>query len=423
MKKILTLISLFLITGSLVMAQTVQLSGTVTSSEDKLSLPGVSVIVKGTTLGALTDAEGRYILTVPSISKTLVFSFIGYKTLEVPIEGKTKIDAVLEQDLFKVDEVVVVAYGSTQKRDIAGSIASVSGESIKSVPVQSFDQSLQGKATGVSITMPNGVLNNPPVIRIRGYNSITGSSSPLVVVDGVAVFTGDISSNSSASNTLADINPADISSMEILKDASATAVYGSRAANGVILITTKRGIKSEKPKITYDMYIGWSKPYKLFDLMNAAQYVEHKNLARKNYNDTRLLNTLPANQTPLDAGAMFFISYDAAGNPIDTKWSDYIYQTGFQQNHALSVSGATKSTNYYLSIGYTDQEGIIVKNQFSRKNVRLNIDQKITDYLSFGANFGYTNSFSAAPNTGSLPGQAFNTSGIARLAFVTAPIV
>jgi len=422
MKKILMLFTLLLLTASLVIGQTVQITGTVTSSEDGLAVPGVSVTVKGTTLGAITGPDGKYVISVPANAKALTYSFIGFKSKEIAIEGKNKIDAVIEQDLFQVDEVVVVGYGTTQKRDITGSISSVSGESLK-LPVQSFDQSLQGKATGVSITMPNGVLNNPPVIRVRGYNSITGSSSPLIVVDGVPIFTGDISTNNSASNTLADINPSDIASMEILKDASATAVYGSRAANGVILITTKKGIKSEKPKITYDVYMGWSKPYKLFDLMNAAQYVEHKNLARKNYNDIRLLNTAPANQTPLDAGTMFFISYDAAGKPIDTNWADYIYQTGFQQNHALSISGATKSTNYYLSVGYTDQAGIIVKNQFTRKNVRLNIDQKVTDYLTLNANFGYTNSFNAAPNTGSLAGQAFNTSGIARLAFVTAPIV
>lgn len=413
-----------LVVASTVLAfgQTVQITGTVTSSDEGLAMPGVNVTVKGTTIGTITAADGKYLISAPTSAKILVFSFIGYRPQEVPIEGKTRIDTKLEQDLFNVEEVVVVAYGTTQKREIAGAIASVKGDAIKSVPVQSFDQSLQGKAAGVNITMPNGVLNNPPVIRVRGYNSITGSSSPLIVVDGVPVFTGDVSSNNSASNTLADINPADIASMDILKDASATAVYGSRAANGVILITTKRGSVGEKAKITYDGYFGWSKPYKLFDLMNAAQYVEHKNLARQNYNDIRLQNAAP-NNTPLDGGAMFFLSYDANGKPIDTRWSDYIYRTGFQHNQSLSVSGATKSTNYYLSIGYTDQAGIIVKNQFTRKNVRLNIDQKVTNYLSLSANFGYTDSYNAAPNTGSLPGQAFNTSGIARLAFVTSPIV
>jgi TonB-dependent starch-binding outer membrane protein SusC len=422
MKKIFLLFLLLLMTGSLVMAQTVQITGTVTSSDDGLAMPGVNVSVKGATIGAITGPDGKYVISAPSNAQALMFSFIGFRTKEVPIEGKTKIDVTLEQDVFKVDEVVVVAYGTTQKRDIAGSIASVKGDAIKSIPVQSFDQSLQGKATGVSITMPNGVLNNAPVIRVRGYNSITGSSSPLVVVDGVAVFTGDVSTNNSANNTLADINPADIASMQILKDASATAVYGSRAANGVILITTKRGVASERPKIIYDLYIGWSKPYNLFEVMNAEQYVTHKNLARQNYNDIRLLNTAP-NNTPLDGGAMFFLSKDASGKTIDTKWSDYIYKTGFQQNHSLSVSGATKNTNYYLSLGYTDQAGIIVKNQFTRKNARLNLDQKVTNYLKLSANIGYTNSLNAAPNTGSLPGQAFNTSGIARLAFVTAPIV
>ena len=188
-------ITLLLITGCLVMAQTVQISGTVTGSEDGLALPGVNITVKGTTIGAITGIDGRYSLAVPSGAQTLVFSFIGFVTQEVPIQGRTTVNVVLRQDLYNIDEVVVVAYGTAQKRDITGSVSSVKVDAIRNVPVQSFDQALQGKAAGVSITMPNGVLNNPPVIRIRGYNSITGSSSPLVVVDGVPIFTGDYSSS------------------------------------------------------------------------------------------------------------------------------------------------------------------------------------------------------------------------------------
>src|SRR5512139_987836 len=193
MKRILLFLSLMLITGSLVMAQTVLISGTVTGSEDGLPLPGVNITVKGTTVGAITGADGKYSLSAPAGSQALIFSFIGFVTQEVPIQGRTTVNVVLRQDLYNVEEVVVVAYGTQQKRDITGSVASVDIESLKSLPTQSFDQALQGKAAGVSITMPNGVLNNPPVIRVRGYNSITGSSYPLVVVDGVPIFTGDYS--------------------------------------------------------------------------------------------------------------------------------------------------------------------------------------------------------------------------------------
>jgi TonB-dependent starch-binding outer membrane protein SusC len=402
MKKILMLFSLLLLTGTIVMAQTVQISGTVTSSEDGLPVPGVSVIVKGTTLGALTGVDGKYVLAVPQSAQTLVYSFIGFRTKEELISGRSTIDVVLEQDLYKVDEVVVVAYGTQQKRDITGSVSTVKGDAISTVPVQSFDQALQGKAAGVSITMPNGALNNPPVIRIRGYNSITGSSYPLIVVDGVPVFTQNVSQTYAFANGLADINPSDIESMDILKDASATALYGSRAANGVILITTKRG-KGGKTSVTYDGYFGMTEPYNIFDVMSGDQYLEEKNIARTNAGIT----------TPLVR------ALDANGNPISTKWSDFIYQRGFQQSHSITFSGSNATTSYFLSVGYSDQQGMIENSSYKRKNVRLNIDHKLNDWVNLGVNIGYTNGFNASPNTGS----DFSTAGAARLSFVLPSIL
>lgn len=405
MKKFLMIFSLFLIAGALALAQTVQISGTVTSSEDGLPLPGVAVTVRGTTLGVSTNASGMYILSVPASATTLSFQFIGYKTLEVPIAGQTTINVTLQQDLFAVDEVVVVAYGVQQRRDVAGAISSVRGESVRLMPVQSFDQTLQGKAAGVMITLPNAVLNNPPVIRVRGFNSISSSSFPLVVVDGVPMFTGDVSGTNAAANALADIAPSDIQSMEILKDASATAIYGSRAANGVILITTRRGMLGPKPRVTYDGFFGYTQPYNLFEMMNASQYIEHKNLARAN----------------AGIATQYSLIDGPDGKPIDTNWADYIYQTGFQHSHALTISGATPSTSYFLSIGYSDQEGIVKNNFYTRKNARLNLEHKLNQYITFGANFGLTNGYNRAPNTGSLPGQGFNTAGAGRLAFVLPP--
>lgn len=399
MKKVLMILTLFLITGTLVMSQTVQITGTVTSSEDGMALPGVNVTVKGTTIGAITGTDGKYVISAPSNAQALTFSFIGYRTVDVPISGKTKIDVTLEQDLFNVDEVVVVAYGTQQKRDIAGSISSVKGDNIK-MPVQSFDQALAGKAAGVSITMPNGVLNNPPVIRIRGFNSITSSSSPLIVVDGVPIFTGNIG-GTAIQNSLADINPNDIESMEILKDASATALYGSRAANGVIIITTKRGAGA-RTRVTYDGYVGYTEPFRLFEMMNAEQYLEHKNTAIANVNGTALIR-----------------ANDADGNPIETDWADYIYRKGFQQNHALTISGSSPNTSYFLSIGYSNQDGMIINNFYTRKNARMNVDHKVNKYVTLSANIAYTNGYTESPNTGS----NFSTAGAARLAFVLPPII
>lgn len=400
MKKTL-LLFLFAAVSTLLAVGQVQITGTVTDAQEGTPMAGVFVSVKGTTIGTITLQDGKYSISVPAGTQSLVFSFVGYRTQEVPIAGKNVVDVALQQDVFNVDEVVVVAYGVQQKRDVTGSVASVKGDAIK-MPVQSFDQALQGKAAGVSITLPNGVLNNPPVIRVRGYNSISGSSFPLVVVDGVPVFTGNLSANSAITNALADINPADIASMDILKDASATALYGSRAANGVILITTKRG-SGAKTRVTYDGYVGWTEPYHLFEVMNAEQYVEHKNRAFENAGSATRLSLVTGPD----------------GKPIDTNWADYIYQKGFQHSHAITVSGSTPSTSYFLSVGYTDQDGMIRKNYYTRKNARLNLDHKLNRFVNMGANVSYTNSFSEAPNTGA----SFATAGAARLAIVLPPIL
>ncbi len=413
MKKLTLFLICILIAGmQFANAQTKGISGAVTSKEDGVSIPGVSVMVKGTTLGTVTNMDGKFDLNVPVNAKTLVFSFIGMKNLEVEIGNQTNFNISMETDVFSVDEVVVVGYGVQQKREISGSISSIKGDALKTIPVQTFDQALQGKAAGVQITIPNGVLGNPPVIRVRGYNSISGSSSPLVVIDGVPVFTGDMSRSSAAMNVLGDLNPSDIASIDVLKDASATAIYGSRAANGVVLITTKKGALGAV-KVTYDGSFGYTQPYRVFDVMNAEQFVAHKNLARTNVGNIDVTN--PAN--------LYKISLDANGNPIDTKWSDLIYQTGFQHNHAFSFSGANATTSYFLSVGYSENEGIVKTNTYERKNTRLNLEHKLNKWITLGVNFGYTNSFTNAPQTGSLANALFATAGAGRLAFVTSPIV
>ncbi len=402
MKKVVFLFTILFFTGIMaVNAQMKTITGKVVSSDDNSSIPGVSVAVKGTTIGTVTNLDGVYSLQVPQDARSLMFSFVGYRTQELSIQGQSVVNVTLEVDVYDVDEVVIVAYGTQQKREVAGSISRVGGDEIAAMNVQSFDQALAGKASGVSITLPNGVLNNPPVIRIRGFNSITSSSNPLIVVDGVPVFTGNLG-GTAIQNSLADINPSDIESMEILKDASATALYGSRAANGVIIITTKRG-RGAKTKLTYDTYAGWTEPYRLFDLMNAKQYLEHKNLAYANAGSTVVLKQVN----------------DANGKPIETNWPDLVYRKGFQQNHAVTASGSSATTSYFLSVGFADQEGMVKNNDYTRMNTRMNLDHKVNKYLTIGANIAYTNGYTESPNTGS----NFSTAGAARLAFVLPPII
>ena len=406
MKRIFLIFTILVLAGSMVFAQERRVSGTVTDASDGSSLPGVTVVVKGTTIGTVTDIDGRYELTVTP-DATLVFSFIGMLTQETVVGDRSVINVAMEPDIATLQETVVVGYGVQQRRDVSGAISSVSGDAIRTIPIQSFDQALQGKASGVSLTLPNAVLGNPPVIRVRGVNSISGSSSPLYIVDGVPVFTGELGRSDAAVNPLGDISPSDIESIEVLKDASATAIYGSRAANGVILITTRRGREGDL-RVNYDVNTSWSQTHRFWDLMNAEQYVYTKNTARAN----------------ADLSDAYFLAYDQDGNLIDTDWYDYVYRTGFQHSHSLSISGGTARTQYYFGANYQDTEGIIRTNNFQRMSARMNVDHKMTDWLSFGANVSYANTYTESPNTGSIGGNStFSTAGLGRLAVVTAPNV
>jgi TonB-linked SusC/RagA family outer membrane protein len=380
------------------------ITGKVTNDQGE-ALIGVTITIPGTTAGASTDVDGNYRLSAPAGAAALKFSYTGYETLETPIGASNVYDVVLQVNQNTLQEVVVVGYGTQQKRAITGNISTVKGEDINTLPAQSFDQLLQGRAAGVNVSLPNGVLNNPPVFRVRGINSINLSSFPLVVIDGVPTFTGDLG-NSAANNVLSNLNPNDIESIDILKDASATAIYGSRAAAGVVLITTKRG-KKGKTRVSYDAWAGWTQAVRVPEVLNAQQYVEIKNEAAANAN----LN-----------GPQFFLD-SINGQLIDTRWADHVYRTGFSHNHGLSFSGGTDQTSYYLSMGYTEQEGMIIGNDFKRLSSRLNLDHNVSKRIKIGGILGYSNNNNFGPNSGSLPGQAFATGGAGRLAFVTAPIV
>ncbi|WP_443945152.1 SusC/RagA family TonB-linked outer membrane protein [Pedobacter sp. AW1-32] len=418
MKKLLQSLFIFLLFASSAMAQNRTISGTVTGKEDGMPLPGVSVRIKGATGGTTTGADGKYTLKVNSAATTLEFAFVGFTTQSRTLGSSNTVNIALESDSQNLNDVIVTGYGTIKRKDFAGAASSVKGDDLKDKPVQSFVQGLTGQAAGVSIIQPNGLLNNPPVIRVRGVSSISLSSFPLVVVDGIPYPTADASANSATNNPLGDINPADIETIDILKDAASTSLYGSRAAAGVLVITTKRG-KSGQAKVSYDGWVGVSNAVRLPELLNAQQYIDSKNAAVKN---ALALNPNAVTASQRDAnGNSFFPNYNADGSVVDTKWYDVVYRTAYSQNHNVTVSGGTDKTVYYLSGGLTDQDGFLKANSFKRYSGRANLTHQATNWLKLLLNMNYNNSFNASPNSGSSSGSAFNSSGLGRIAIALAP--
>jgi len=417
-KNVLLLLSVLLWGISSSFAQSKAVTGQITSAEDGSSLPGVSVMVKGSTKGTQTDASGKYRLENVSSGDILVFSFIGFNTVEETVGSRSIINLVLQPSESMLEQLVVVGYGTQKRQEFTGSASSIKGSTIAERPVQSFVQGLTGQASGVNIIQPNGLLNNPPVIRVRGLSSLSLSSFPLIVVDGIPISTGDVSSNASANNPLGDINPADIESIDILKDAASAAIYGSRAAAGVLLITTKKG-KSGKARFNLDTWAGISNPVRLPDVLNAQQYMDHKNAAIANALQLNP-NAVSASQRD-DQNRSFLPNYDANGKLIDTDWYDVVYRTGFSQNYNASLQGGTDKTSYYFSAGYTNQDGFLKANNFQRKSGRLNLTHEATRWLKLNMNINYINSMNNAPNSGSYTGGAFATSGLGRIAVAQVP--
>ncbi|KUJ62380.1 SusC/RagA family TonB-linked outer membrane protein [Flavobacteriaceae bacterium CRH] len=417
MKKILlSLIFLLSIIPYTLSAQERTISGTVRDSENGSPLPGVT-ITAASGKSAISDGNGQFSIAVAEDDKLLTLSYIGYETLQKNASSSFS-DIRLISSNTALKEVLVVGYGTQSKKEFTGSAARVTAKSIKDIPVQSFESALIGKASGVNISTPSGVLNDAPVIRIRGVNSISLSTYPLVVVDGIPVNTGDISTtNSVANNPLADINPADIESIDILKDAASTSIYGSRAAGGVLLITTKKG-KQGKARVTYDTWVGFTKATRLPKLLNGSQYEEIKNEAVLN---SKILSGNENNASV--ASALFFPSYNADGSLVDTKWQDEVYRTAVSQNHNIGISGGNEATKYYFSTNYSKQEGITKDNNFERKGVRFNIDHDVTKWLKIGGNVSYNTTENQAQNTGSLSSSGLLLIGAARLALVLPPNV
>jgi len=332
-------------------------------------LPGVTVKIKGTNTGAQTGADGTYKVSVPGNNAVLVFSFIGFVTREIPVGNQTQIDLVLKEQPSALNELIVVGYGTQKKVNLTGSVSSVSGETINKRPVVSPASMLEGLAPGVSVNTGSGEPGNENVsIRIRGASTFSGAGSdPLVLIDGVP-------------GSFSDLNPTDIENVSILKDAASAAIYGSRAANGVVLITTKQG-RSGQSSVTYNGNLGYASPTKMYKLVtNSAQYMEMFNQARINSGTTD-----PNSLYPQDQIDLYRNSNDRLHYP-NTDWLSLIFRTAPTQNHNLVFTGGNDKTTYNVSLGYINQEGTERGFDYKRYNARINLTSKINDHIKFGTN-------------------------------------
>jgi len=376
------------------LAQTRSISGRVTDQKTGENLPGVTVILKGTTNGVSSGADGAFTLTVPASGGTLVLSSVGYVTQERAIGDASQITVGLVADSKQINEVVVTGYGGSQDvKDITGSVATIKADKLQSQPVQSFDQALTGRAAGVSITSGGGALADQTSIRIRGVNSISNSSQPLIVVDGVPISQRENnnvfnSGNGTRYNPLADINPNDIESVEVLKDASAAAIYGSRAANGVLIINTKRG-RAGQNRVSFNSYLGFQDAVRLPRLLNGDDFNVISNEKAFNARQGSAGNGVGNLSIPA-TGIAGNVDINNDGQADRTDWLKEVFRRGSMQNYQLSLSGGTDKSTYYASGDWTDQKGIIVGNRLRRGTFRLNVDVAPKTWLKAGLSASYS---------------------------------
>lgn len=383
MKFKLAVIALIMVCTQSAFSQTKTVSGIVTD-DSGIPLPGVNIIIKGTSTGNTSDFDGQYTINNLKLNSTLVFTYVGFANQEILFKGQSILNVTLFEDTSKLDEVVVIGYGTAKRKDLTGAISSVSADELKDQPFTSIDQALIGKAAGVSVSQNSGAPGGGVSIKIRGITSLYGNE-PLYVIDGTPVFANrnntslDLGSatgggaGQNVNSALSGLNMADIESIDILKDASATAIYGANGSNGVVLITTKKG-KKGKTTISYDNYTGMQTVAKYYDMMDLQQYAQYTNdlLASDN------------REAPFE-----FQNPSLLGK--GTNWQKEIFRSALVTNNQVAISGEKDGTRYYTSLGYFKQEGVIVNSDFERISMRLNIDTKVNDWLKVGNNVALSN--------------------------------
>ena len=404
--------------------QGLQVTGSVTGAEDGSALPGVSVVVRGTTIGAVTDFEGNYTITVPDGSAVLMFSFVGMVTQEVPVDGRSTIDVVLEASTTALEEVVVTALGMTRSEKSLGySVQSVESEEISKANTADVINSIAGRTSGVQITSSSGSPGASTFMTIRGAASILGNNEPLFVIDGMPIVTGGgenveinrdpySTGNTEQSSRSIDLNPEDIASMTVLKGGAATALYGLRAANGAIIITTKSGQVRQKMKIDFHSSVSMDRMSQVppmqneFAQGNDGQWVSGFQRSWGPNVDTLEYATDPDYKWDTNGRIVGQSDPEANGNPVQTYDHYDFFQTGMTFNNRLSVSAGSDKATYYFSIADLEQSGIVPNSEFGRTNVRLNSSARLTKWLKISTNMAYTNSRANMIQTGS------NTSGV-----------
>jgi len=372
-----------------VFAQTRTITGTVTD-ESGNPIPNSSVLIKGTSTGTSTDNDGHFSINVPENRSVLVFSAVGYSQKELTAPQSGTVSIILASTTAAMDEVVVVGYGTQRRSEVTAAIGKIDPGPIATLVSPSIDQQLGGRTPGIQVTNPSGLVNQPPRIRIRGVNSVNGARDPLVVLDGVPTFTGGYSGYTT-NNVMANLNPSDIESIEVLKDGSATAIYGSRASNGVILITTKKG-KSGRVNINYDANFGFSKILKRFELLNAQEFVTIANEKLKNAGgtDQAFMNQWNTN----------------------SDWQSVVFRDPAKsQIHNLSIDGGTDKTRYFLSVNYANQQGSVMTNSVKRYSIRANIEQKVGNWLTVSnlLNVARAENYDQNNGANSLSGAIYNS--------------
>lgn len=372
-------------------------------------LPGVSVVVKGTAIGTATDIDGHYAFNIPVDAKTIVFSFIGMIPQEIAYTGQSVIDLVLKSDSEQMEEVVVVGYGKVDKSDLTGTVATVKSEDLQLVKTQTIDAALAGQMTGVHVASGGGAPGSGNIVHIRGLSGITGDNQPLYVVDGVPIIqnpnfgTLGLGTYGSRENPLLSINPNDIERVDVLKDASAAAIYGSRAANGVILITTKRGKRNMAPKVNFSVNATIQNPTDTYDYLNAEEWI--------GFAKEQAQNTL--NQYPEQWWSYFPTEYAVVNDPnyfgtADTDWQDEITnKNALWTQYNMNVSGGSEAVNYMVSATVSDQDGLMIGNTFKRYNISSSIDANITERFKVGTSINYNYSVNKSSGISSLQDGAF----------------
>ena len=378
MKRFVSLLTGLLLIASGLRAQTF-VSGTITAS-DGLPVAGASVIIDGSTVGATSDADGFYRINVRSSDDVLIFNFLGYEEVRETVGQRTRIDVVFAASDLQIGDVVVVGYGSLRKKDMTGAVASIKSEALENRVLFSVDDALAGGVAGLMVNSSSGKPGSESNMLIRGANSLTGSTAPLVVLDGFPLFDvststgGGIDGYDTGMSSLSMINPDDIASIEVLKDASATAIYGNRGANGVILVTTKRG-RGDSGKIQYNNYFGFQEMNRRYDMMDFGQYAAYQ--VDRNPSNNQLF-TDPVTLLPREIGDV-----------QSRDWQDEVFRTGFIQNHSISASHSTDKTSMFFSGSYMQNKSVLIATNWQKITAKATIDHRFTDFIRTGIDLGY----------------------------------